>query len=262
MSRPLVAALWLLLDPAVGADQSVAISPPAETWIDLQRPLVHALDEARAKLLYDRNCRVCHGAKGRGDGAVARYLEPKPRDLTRGVYKFRSTPSGSLPTDQDLFNTLSRGLPGTAMLSWRGLSPEERWQLVWYMKTLSPRFGSEPPTKTLDVPAAPPATPARIANGRAVWIKVQCQLCHGDDGRGWGPAAKTSKDDKGQPSYPFNLTRSENFRSGRAPEDLYRTLFTGLDGTAMPSYSGAISQEEAWNLVHYVRSLFADNRSP
>lgn len=39
------------------------------------------------------------------------------------------------------------------------------------------------------------------------------------------------------------------------PEDLLRTIRTGLAGTPMPAWSGAISIEEGWDLVHYIRSL-------
>ena len=64
------------------------------------------------------HCAGCHGARGDGAGRAATFLSPLPRDFTAGVFKFRSTPSGSLPTDGDLFRTITRGVRWTAMPTW------------------------------------------------------------------------------------------------------------------------------------------------
>lgn len=247
-----IATLALWISGAEPAERKM------DTWVDAPALTLPAFDGARAWSLYNANCRICHGAKGKGNGAAGRYLNPPPRDFTRGVYKFRSTQTGVVPTEQDLFDTLTRGLPGTSMWSWRSMPVDEIWQLVMLVKSFSPKFQSDPATEVLAIPPAPPSTPDAIVRGKKVWDAMQCATCHGDDGRGWGPAAKTSKDDQGRPSYPFNLTRAANYRIGAAPADQYRTLFTGLDGTAMPSYSGAMSEDEAWDLVHFVRSLAVD----
>ena len=68
----------------------------------------HARDAAMS---YRRYCMVCHGPLGDGNGESAQWLDPKPRDFTLGVFKCRSTPTGTLPTDQDLFDTIGRGVP-------------------------------------------------------------------------------------------------------------------------------------------------------
>src|SRR5579872_5993623 len=61
-------------------------------------------------MLYRRYCVVCHGPLGDGNGESARWFEPplfpKPRDFTLAVFECRSTPTGTLPTDEDLFNTI------------------------------------------------------------------------------------------------------------------------------------------------------------
>ena len=57
--------------------------------------------------IYLENCVACHGQKGDGKGPEAGRLKTKPRDFTTGNYKFRSTPSGSLPPDNDIFRTVS-----------------------------------------------------------------------------------------------------------------------------------------------------------
>ena len=93
---------------------------------------------AAGKKLYRRKCAMCHGTRGQGDGPVSRYVFPRPRDLSLGIFKIHSTPTGGLPTDLDLFETLTRGMPGTTMPGWSNLTETERWQLVAYIKTLSP----------------------------------------------------------------------------------------------------------------------------
>src|SRR5437867_83091 len=64
------------------------------------------------KRIYDQHCAACHGRNGRGDGPAAVWLYPKPRHFDSGLFKIKSTPPGSLPTDEDLFHTVTRGMPG------------------------------------------------------------------------------------------------------------------------------------------------------
>jgi cytochrome c oxidase cbb3-type subunit 2 len=44
-------------------------------------------------------------------------------------------------------------------------------------------------------------------------------------------------------------------KSGPAPQDIYKALSTGLDGTPMPSYGDSLNAEQRWDLVHYVMSF-------
>ncbi len=76
-------------------------------------------DELKAgKFIYERSCAICHGPRGAGDGLAAAQLDPAPRDFTRGLFKFRSTPSGTMPTLEDLARTVTHGVTGTAMNQW------------------------------------------------------------------------------------------------------------------------------------------------
>ena len=88
--------------------------------------------------LYHRYCIFCHGVNGDGRGESAPYLDPKPRDFTKALFKCRSTPSGTLPLDTDLYNTIGRGIHGSGMPSWEPLLRQERADLVAYIKTFSP----------------------------------------------------------------------------------------------------------------------------
>lgn len=205
---------------------------------------------------YAERCVTCHGSGGQGDGPDARYLSPVPRDLTLGQYMFRTTESGSLPTDWDIYRTLRRGLPGTAMPAWAGLPERTTWALVAFVKSLSSRFTEESAGVPIAIPPAPPTSDQSVARGRLVYARMQCGTCHGQTGRGDGPAASTLVDDEGRQVYPFDFTRGWKMKGGSSPEDIYRTFHTGIDGTPMPSYHEAIGEDESWDLVHYTRSLF------
>src|SRR5207249_4421723 len=129
------------------------------------------------------------GAEGRGDGYGAPFLVPPPRDFTAGQFKFRTTSSGMLPTDDDLFRTISRGANGTGMPPWKYLlSDEDRWALVDYVKTFDARFASGNARKLEPMPLPEPAKPGSASRGKDVYAQMQCAKCHGDDRRGVGPS--------------------------------------------------------------------------
>src|SRR3990172_3808821 len=104
------------------------------------------------KQIYNFRCAPCHGFGGAGDGPAAMTLDPRPRDFTRGLFKFKSSPPGEVVLDEDLFRTISRGIPGTAMPSWKHLlSEEQRWQVIAYIKTFSNRFKEAKPAPPVPV---------------------------------------------------------------------------------------------------------------
>ena len=180
-------------------------------------------------------------------------VRTKPRDFRPGIFKFRSTPTGSLPTDKDIFQTISHGLRGTGMIAQGDLPEAQRWAVVEYLKTFSERFQQEKPQTPIPVPEHPPRTPELIANGRELYQKAECFKCHGTAGRGDGPSASDLKDYWGYPIRTADLTRP--LKRGSTPEAIYKTLVTGLNGTPMPSYEGALTDEELWALSFYVASL-------
>ena len=232
--------------PAARAPQAAV--PPATP----SRPLSGAA--ARGRKVFDRYCISCHGVEGDGRGPSADWLDPRPRNFTSGVFKFRSTASGELPTDADLLRTITNGLHTTFMPRWAPTTALEREDVVQYVKTLSPRFTSEPQGKPLEIPPAPAFTQEAVRKGKAVWDKVQCAACHGDTGKGDGASARTLRDDWGFPIVPHDFTQGP-LKVGDAPEDLYRAFMTGLNGSPMPSYAETLSPDDAWALVAYVRTL-------
>jgi cytochrome c oxidase cbb3-type subunit I/II len=209
---------------------------------------------ALGEKVYRDNCVACHGEKGDGKGIQADRLKTKPRDFTGGIYKFRSTPSGSLPLDNDLARTITRGVRGTAMLAQLQLSKEETEAVVQYLKSFSSRFQNDKALLAIVIPPKPPVTSSLISGGKSEYQEAGCAQCHGVTGKGDGPSAKDLRDDWGKPIPPADLTLKP-FKSGPEPEDLYRTISTGLNGTPMPSYADALGPKERWALVSYILSI-------
>lgn len=84
--------------------------------------------------VYAERCVICHGKKGAGSGAASDFLMTKPRDFSNGEYKLRSTMY--FPTDEDLFRTVTVGIPAYGMPSFEYLSAPERWAVVFHVKKL------------------------------------------------------------------------------------------------------------------------------
>jgi mono/diheme cytochrome c family protein len=217
-------------------------------------------DAKSGKALYRRYCITCHGVHGDGAGENAPHLDPRPRDFTKATFKCRSTPSGSLPTDSDLFNTISRGLYNSAMPPWKPLTRQQRADLVAYVKSFSPRFQEEPPVAPVTIPPEPPTTPESVRRGAESFQSLNCWSCHGKEGRGNGPSALTLTDNKGYPILPFDLTSGNHFKCGETRSDMFKDLMTGLDGTPMPSFTDALKPDQIWDLVHYIQTLSEESR--
>ena len=204
----------------------------------------------------EARCVGCHGPKGDGNGPAATFLFPRPRDFTVGVFKFRTTPSGSLPTDGDLFRTVTRGVRWTAMPTWHELPDKERLAVVTFIKTFSKRWKDEKPEPALVIGEPPKATPELVARGKELYGKAKCFQCHGDGGKGDGVSAAELKDDFGFPIRPADFTRGQ-FKGGSGVRDIFRTMTLGLDGAPMPSFADSMSEEERWAISYYVLSLSA-----
>jgi mono/diheme cytochrome c family protein len=248
--------LWLVIPLSLIVAAALAqAAPPAATPALL----------ARGKQLYDVQCAACHGAGGGGDGEAAYLLYPKPRDFTAGSYRLVSTWERR-PTDDDLFQTISRGMPGSAMPSWGHLSEEDRWGLVHYIKTFAATAWTIPPAAdppgegqtgrgVIRVPPAPPFT----AEARALALERYadaCASCHGKTGKGDG--AEDQKDDLGYATRPRDLTVGV-FKGSPDPEQLYRRIVAGIPGTPMPMSDWAYGAD-AWHLVNLIRSWSSDSQ--
>jgi cytochrome c oxidase cbb3-type subunit 2 len=211
----------------------------------------------RGQELYETLCILCHGEEGDGEGDFARFMDPKPRDFTEGTYKFRTTESGSLPVDIDLYRTITIGVKKSSMPAWFVLPSRDRWALVHYVKTFSEVFEEEEPEEPIEIPEPPPVDSELLALGAATFAENKCWDCHGSLGRGDGPAAGTLEDDWGFPIRPADFTQGV-FKAGNTDEDIYRTVATGLDGTPMPSFGDVLEEEQLWAVTYFVRSLASE----
>jgi mono/diheme cytochrome c family protein len=208
------------------------------------------------KNLYLKYCSQCHGEQGNGDGYATPHLFPRPRDFTSGKFKVRTTPSGALPTHQDLINIIRRGMPYTSMPAWLNLSDQEVSDLAYFTKTFSPDFSvAENVPKPLELPSAPAVTNETIELGKKLYEENGCLKCHGTVGRGDGPSASTLVDDLGHSIRAADLTQPWTFRGGPSREDIFRTMTTGLNGTPMPSFADALTPEQRWAITDFIASL-------
>ncbi len=234
-----------------------------------RRPMPEITDElvAEGQDIYVRRCSFCHGLLGDGEGPAAPYMDPRPRDFTLGTFKFRTTQSGELPLPEDLFRTVSRGLPGTGMQAFdnerikNGLTEHQRWAVIAYIMTFAPEF--EDPDldpratgKVVSLPAnRAPYNEESIARGREVYERAKCWECHGKTGRGNGQKAFDRKDDWGFPIRIRNVTHPWKIKAGIEVEDIYMRFSTGISGTPMPSFVKALSEEDRWYMAIFIKSL-------
>jgi mono/diheme cytochrome c family protein len=238
--------------PESPASATPAIAPPSIQTADALAP---------GRTVYDRHCSSCHGLNGDGKGLLATSLHPQPRDFTRGLFRYRSTPTGQLPTDEDLLRTITVGLPGSMMPAWEPfLNVTERQAVVAYLKHFSPRFTTDTPRDILPLPSPPAVTAERITQGGKLYRESGCGSCHGDTGKGDGRAGKDLKSAEGDFIVPRDLTNKWSLHGGHTPQDLFQRLSTGMDGSPMASYGDVFSPTDLWNLVFYILSLSPPER--
>ncbi|HVY60808.1 MAG TPA: c-type cytochrome [Planctomycetota bacterium] len=225
------------------------------------------------KRVYERYCVGCHGAKGDGQGEAARFLDPKPRDFTRGLFKFVSVEAGKMPRDDDLLKTITRGLRGTSMPSFRFVPEEERRAVIRYLKTFSSRWENppgaiiarsrDPYDASLDDPK--PVGEA-IAKGRELYHSIGCAGCHpsyletaeyekvtGKKPRKDAERPILTEDSWGNWIAPPDFTRRTT-RTSFGVDEIYTTITAGIGGAAMPTMAN-VPEEQRWQIAYYVRSL-------
>ena len=227
------------------------------------------------KRVYFTKCVWCHGVDGAGDGPGADRLWPRPRNFNQGTFKIRHTASGELPLfdsrkpvpgQNDLFETVTHGLPGSAMPSWEGiLTEEQRLQVLSFVTTqlVKDRKFTDKQSEAQTVlqlgdikPIA--ATEESLKKGSELIVEKKCVECHGAEGRGDGNAFNL-KDDWGFAIQPADWHKCWNFRGSRQDpynvRNIFRTFSTGVNGTPMPSFADNTTIEERWHIANWVNFL-------
>jgi len=269
----------LLLIAAVGISM---ISGSAAVWTYAQEsggsgvpegfkksdfPAMPAAEDIEAgKRVYFTKCVWCHGVDGGGDGPSADRLWPRPRNFNQGTFKIRHTASGELPLPQmDLFQTVTHGLPGSAMPSWEGiLSEDQRRQVIAFVTSqlVKDRKFDDKDTETftvLQIDSLKPIPPSKesLEKGAQLVVDKKCIECHGVEGHGDGNAFNL-KDDWGFPIQPASWHKCWNFRGSRQDpynvKNIFRTFSTGVNGTPMPSFADNTTIEERWHIANFVQS--------
>ena len=227
------------------------------------------------KRVYFTKCVWCHGVEGSGDGPGADRLWPRPRNFNQGTFKIRHTASGELPLfdakkpvpgQNDLFETVTHGLPGSAMPPWEGILTEEQrlqvlsfvtTQLVKDRKFTDAKSESQTVLQMNDLKPIP-ANEESLKKGAELVVEKKCVECHGAEGRGDGNAFNL-KDDWGFSIQPANWHKCWNFRGSRQDpynvNNIFRTFSTGVNGTPMPSFADNTTVEERWHIANFVNSL-------
>jgi len=89
-----------------------------------------------------------------------------------------------------------------------------------------------------------------IALGKRLFLQ-NCTGCHGDDGKAELAVIAEATD----------LTQPKGYKDGTTEGELFRNIRDGA-GSQMPPFKDTLNEQEIWNLVNFVRSLWPDAMRP
>lgn len=284
--------------PPSSESESTAASAIAKT----DKPGYDRLRLQHGHAVYVQQCAGCHGTTGDGKGPAGAFLNPPPRDYRNGVFKFASTPRGAKPRREDLRRILKYGAKGTSMPAFRFLSDEDTEAVLDYVQVLSARGELEidlireatdeltedddfdPETVAgfvtdisqswdradselvMPLTVNPPLTAETVHDGAVAFAELYCVKCHNRDAAG-SRSADVGVDIWGRTAYPANLAMGM-LHGGRRPIDIYRRIYSGINGTPMPSSKDPNStigetpeqrSDRIWHLVHFVTKVIDEN---
>ncbi|MFQ5430355.1 MAG: c-type cytochrome [Phycisphaerae bacterium] len=246
----------------------------------------------RGEAAYRLHCIGCHGAEGDGKGEAAKFFKPSPRNFVAANFKFSSTRSGRLPTDDDLRRTITHGLRGSAMPPFKLLPNATVDALIAYIKTFSPKWKERQPASPVpfvdDPYRSEPDKSEAVARGEMIYHGyATCWTCHpaylSPDGINAARKAvgfqlyesfrenlhqSVGKENiEGEVIFPPDFER-DSVRAGSRVQDLYRSIAAGITGTAMPTWVDSIEvpgptpdapplvqPSDLWAVAYYVKSL-------
>ena len=185
--------------------------------------------------LYVSYCQLCHDAKGKGKGALAKEMKLNITDLTTTVRSRSDTILKKIITGEgkqtitgrDRHNILSEAMP-----NWKGVFSDHQVDaIIAYLRFLG--------TSKHGLMGDP-------IKGRALYEQY-CQVCHGEDGDGKGIMTKLMKIEPADHTNPNEMDQYSN-------EELLKNILIGR-GRFMPAWKGILSRTEVEQLVSYIRLL-------
>jgi len=203
---------------------------------------------ANPSVTYHELCERCHGEKGDGNGKVAWYIDPSPRDFTKAAFM------NSKPRDR-FVESIKTGVPGTSMPPWGHALKDD--QVNGVLDYVLQTFTKEPQRalKPHKVPQQNPvASDAQsIARGESMFLE-RCTGCHGRKADGKGPNSLDIL------PHPRNL-RNSWFVDKLSDSRLFDSVLYGVQGTAMPPWIDyGLTQENVGDIVNFIRSI--NQKSP
>jgi mono/diheme cytochrome c family protein len=96
-----------------------------------------------------------------------------------------------------------------------------------------------------------PASAESVARGASLY-RINCVVCHGEQGFGDGPVGRKFVD-------PSPVDLNKPYTQDQADGQLFFTLTRGR--VAMPFYRDALSQQERWDVINYLRREFGKKKS-
>ena len=237
-------------------------------------------EDNRGAALYAHHCAVCHGPHGDADTIAADLLRPRPTAFRHGLFKLVSTTNG-MPTEEDIVQTLRRGMPGSTMMSWSWMPESDLQLLAHEVRRLAVRGRAESIQRTAAIagrqltmeqatataerqlqPGAPvdvgqpiARTPATLAEGERLY-RQHCASCHGADGRGL-PALRDWPTD-GTWLLPRDFTAGY-LRGAATHRAIACRIRAGMPGAHMPPTLLSTGETDA--LADYVRGLLPEGAS-
>jgi cytochrome c oxidase cbb3-type subunit III len=242
-------------------------------------PANSSSDSNRGRIVFSKNCSVCHGDKGDGKSRAQNSLNPPPRDFT--------APEAGELTRQRMITSVTYGRADTAMAGFKTqLSAADIEAVVDYIRSgfMASSNGSgisgtqhgkhgpmmaAPATPATGMPAMPPhakpvavdmsaAMPNKLKgdiNKGAAFYMGNCATCHGTTGDGRGPRAY------------FINPKPRNFLHPASREQfnrvaLFDAISNGKLGTEMPAWSKVLSQQEIADVAEFVFERFIRQQPP
>ncbi|PKQ37800.1 MAG: hypothetical protein CVT59_05905 [Actinobacteria bacterium HGW-Actinobacteria-1] len=220
---------------------------PAQGWDTFKSSGLY-----EGKLIYTAKCLTCHGCAGNGLGHYAGTLIVTPAN-------FKVDPFRTMPDDQWFWH-VSEGVQGTVMPPWKeSLTESQRWNVIHYVQQVYASTWERDPDEG-DVPAEYQKTSPlevtleNIDAGKRLWTR-ECLVCHGDAATGEGPYRA------GIEPVPPDFSSLADYADWGDDAYFWR-ISEGVPWSAMPAWKVSYNEEERFQLVMYIRTMFTQTLTP